>query len=55
MARTKRRKFNAGAVVREIARERVGQPKPTAVIADKRNREKLREMQRNILAAVRGE
>jgi hypothetical protein len=53
--KTKKRKFDVGAVVREMARERVGQPKPTTVIGDKRDRTRLRQVRRDIRAALRGE
>lgn len=48
MARRKQKTFNAGAVVREIARERIGQPKPTAVLVDKRHKKTARETEREL-------
>lgn len=55
MGKTRKRKFDIGAVVREIARERIGQPKPTAVIGDKRERTRLRQERRDRQAELRGE
>jgi hypothetical protein len=55
MAKKKQKRFNAGALVREIARERIGQPKPTDIIRDKRSRERLRQVRYDIQAAMRGE
>jgi hypothetical protein len=48
MAQKKHRTFNAGAVVREIARERIGQPRPTAVLIDKRYRKATRQIEREL-------
>jgi hypothetical protein len=36
MAKKKKRVFDRFQVVREMARERIGQPKPSAVLKDKR-------------------
>jgi hypothetical protein len=52
MAR-KKRVFDVGAVVREIARERIGQPKPTAVLVDKRRSKRRRETDREVREALR--
>jgi hypothetical protein len=54
MANNKNRTFNAGAIVREIARERIGQPKPTAVLVDKRQAKRRRETIRELREAVCG-
>ena len=55
MAKSKKRRFNVGAVVRGIARNRIGQPKPTAVIGDKRERARRRQEYRDIQAEMRVE
>lgn len=49
----KKRVFNAGAVVREMARERIGQPKPTAVLIDKRRTKREKELRREIRELVK--
>jgi hypothetical protein len=49
----KKKTFDVGATVREIARERIGQPKPTAVLVDKRSIKRLRVTKREIKEALR--
>ena len=44
----KKKSFNVVAVVREIARERIGSPKPTAVIRDKRYTKRDRDFRREM-------
>ena len=44
----KKKGFNVVAVVRGIARERIGQPKPTAVQKDKREQICLRDVEREL-------
>lgn len=44
----KKKNFDAGAAVRALARERIGQPKPTAVLSDKRRTALRREAVREI-------
>lgn len=53
MAKNKKRVFNPYAVVREIARERIGQPKPTAVLVDKRRGKQKRVMDREVSELLR--
>jgi hypothetical protein len=49
----KKRVFDPFAVVREIARERIGQPKPTAVLVDKRRQKRAREVDRECRDALK--
>lgn len=44
----KKKTFDAGAAVRALARERIGQPKPTAILKDKRGRARVRDAEREI-------
>ncbi len=48
----KKRKFDAGATVREMARERIGQPKPTAVLIDKREVKRDKALRREMREIV---
>jgi len=49
----RRRVFDSAALVREMARERIGQPKPTAVLIDKRRTKRERELRREIKEMVK--
>jgi hypothetical protein len=46
----KQRKFSAVTAVKELARERVGQPKPTSVLVDKRRSKRDRVLRRELHA-----
>lgn len=48
MVRTKIKKFDSFALVREVARERIGQPRATAVLIDKRRRMRERVLDREM-------
>ena len=45
--------FNSLALIREMARERIGQPRPTAVLVDKRRIKREREQRREIREMVK--
>jgi hypothetical protein len=53
MMAKKKRVFDVGAIVREIARERIGQPKPTAILIDKRQGKRRIETDREMKEALR--
>jgi hypothetical protein len=46
----KQRKFSAATIVREIARDRIGSPKPTSILVDKRRVKRDREITRELRA-----
>lgn len=49
----RKRLFDSLALIREMARERIGQPKPTAVLVDKRRSKRERELRRKIREMVK--
>lgn len=44
----KKKIFDVAAAVRAVARERIGQPKPTAILLDKRRKQRDRAAEREI-------
>jgi hypothetical protein len=54
MSKKKKRVFDAGAMIREIARECIGQPRPTAILVDKRQRKRQRVTEREVREALKG-
>lgn len=49
----RKRKFDSATVVGEIARESVGQPKPTAVLVDKRRIKEEKQVRRELRELVK--